>query len=280
MGSVLAFASLCDMNSVLLLSDDVTRLKQWLDWLSDSGLTIQTAATLENIRPRKIDCIVTDRNLVAELIEPEMDSIGLIVIGVHSFGDVQMAEGSRGELRLDCRLVAQITQLRRQKKRQVRLAKVYSQLSVIDPLTRLANRRGWEQFLKLSTGVSNGILAFFDLDDFGRINQESGYQEGDQVIRNAADSLQHALPKDAFLARWGGDEFISLLSTSTPQDTLCEVRRRWLEKMTECDVSISITIGWSTFNAGQGNQGWREFGRAEQALREARQRQLPVYGEV
>ncbi|MEO2009676.1 MAG: GGDEF domain-containing protein [Pirellulaceae bacterium] len=266
------------MNSVLLLSDDDARVAQWLDWLSDSGLSIQTAVNVQSVRTRRIDCIVTDRNLVTEIADADMEMIGLIVIGVRGFGDVQLAEGSRKELRLACRLVGRITQLRRQKKRQTRLAKVYEQLSVIDPLTRLANRRGWEQFLKRSTVSPDGVLAFFDLDDFRLINQEQGYQHGDQVIRDAAEALQQALPPGAFLARWGGDEFICLLSTSTPQDTLNEVRNRWLDKMAQSDKSLSITIGWSRFHAGQPEHVWQEFGQAEQALREAKQRQLPVYG--
>ena len=268
------------MKSILLISDDPRRLAEWQDWLDDGRLAIHAVASLKSTTLSGIDCIITDRNLVAELPESGLNGIGLVVIGAGGFGDVELPHDSPSELRLACRLLAEIAKLRRQKKRQARLAKVYERMAMVDPLTQLGNRRGWEKFTESHTTLPDGVLAFFDLDSFKQINEEFGYERGDQIIQTAGEALKESLPNDAFLARWGGDEFVAAFSANEPAEALANIRKQWLENMNQRGVDTTATIGWSRFPSDDESTIQDQFRRAECALREAKRTGVPVLGGV
>jgi diguanylate cyclase (GGDEF)-like protein len=98
-----------------------------------------------------------------------------------------------------------------------------------DPLTGLANRRGFDDALQelMGTVVRTGeplSAALLDLDFFKRINDTQGHEAGDQVLCRIADTWRCALPRTAVLARQGGDEFALLLPGLTGPDALALVR--------------------------------------------------------
>lgn len=264
------------MKSILLISDDPSRLAQWQEWLDDGRLNIQSARSLESAQFSSIDCIVTDRNLVSELPPTGLEGTGLIVVGASGFGDVQLSQDNRSELRLACRLLAEISQLRRQKKRLARMAKVYERMAFVDPLTQLANRRGWDQYAENNRPPTNAVLAFFDLDAFKQINEEFGYERGDETIRVAGTALRSALPEDAFLARWGGDEFVAVFSEQNPHEHMVTIRDTWLQCMRRQGVEVLGTIGWSPFPDDESSSVKAQFDLAEQALREAKSNKAPL----
>ncbi|MBN1093347.1 bifunctional diguanylate cyclase/phosphodiesterase [Blastococcus sp. TML/M2B] len=85
-----------------------------------------------------------------------------------------------------------------------------------DPLTRLTNRRGFDQALHelMRTVARTGeplSAALLDLDHFKAINDTQGHAAGDRVLRQVAKVWGRALPTTAVLARHGGDEFALLL---------------------------------------------------------------------
>jgi len=99
-----------------------------------------------------------------------------------------------------------------------------------DPLTGLANRRGFDDALQelLTEAARSGerlSAALFDLDFFKRINDASGHEAGDLVLCRVADVWRQELPKGAVLSRHGGDEFALLLPGSSGPDALALVRR-------------------------------------------------------
>jgi diguanylate cyclase (GGDEF)-like protein len=91
------------------------------------------------------------------------------------------------------------------------------QLGLIDPLTKIANRRGFENRLFAEWGTANrernpiGIL-MMDIDKFKTYNDTYGHQQGDVALKTFAEVSSRSLnrPSD-FAARWGGEEFIILL---------------------------------------------------------------------
>ena len=89
-----------------------------------------------------------------------------------------------------------------------------------DGLTRIANRRAWDEALSQEEsrrqrhGHHYGLVVI-DLDGFKQINDQQGHQMGDQVLQIAARKLAEELRSTDLLARVGGDEFAVLLFNPT-----------------------------------------------------------------
>jgi diguanylate cyclase (GGDEF)-like protein/PAS domain S-box-containing protein len=86
-----------------------------------------------------------------------------------------------------------------------------------DQLTDLANRRLFHKELDraISRAERHGCavaLVYMDLDGFKAINDTLGHRAGDQVLRTLAARLTAATREDELISRYGGDEFVALLS--------------------------------------------------------------------
>ncbi len=104
--------------------------------------------------------------------------------------------------RLDSELASERSQSRRLRRE-----------AVIDPLTGLLNRRGFEAYgaaLWRADGPLTAVVA--DIDHFKRVNDLYGHVNGDKVLRHAAVHLARvANAHGGVAARWGGEEFLMLL---------------------------------------------------------------------
>jgi diguanylate cyclase (GGDEF)-like protein len=94
--------------------------------------------------------------------------------------------------------------------------RVLARLARTDPLTGLANRRGWDEQLarELARAQRSGeelSVALLDLDNFKAFNDAHGHQAGDRLLLEAAASWNGQLREVDILCRWGGDEFAVLL---------------------------------------------------------------------
>jgi diguanylate cyclase (GGDEF)-like protein len=86
----------------------------------------------------------------------------------------------------------------------------------IDPLTNIANRRGFERELKrvcayVKRYAAGAALIYVDLDDFKRVNDQHGHAAGDAVLKAIATVLTRHVRASDLAARVGGDEFALLL---------------------------------------------------------------------
>jgi len=81
--------------------------------------------------------------------------------------------------------------------------------AVVDQLTGLLNRRGWEE---QTTGLTSlkGVVAFLDIDQFKAVNQELGYRGADEKLASIGRFLRIAFRSTDCVCRWGGDEFLAL----------------------------------------------------------------------
>lgn len=91
-----------------------------------------------------------------------------------------------------------------------------------DPLTNLNNRRELSRFLLRETNEreqpKSGVLTLImmDVDGFKQINDTYGHFYGDGVLINVSEILKASCKNtDAFLARYGGDEFCIVLPANT-----------------------------------------------------------------
>ncbi|WP_184415156.1 ABC transporter substrate-binding protein [Rhodocyclus tenuis] len=101
---------------------------------------------------------------------------------------------------------------RRQMEAQVR------QLAFHDPLTQLPNRRLLDDRLHLAMaamrrGGGYGALMFIDLDNFKPLNDAHGHEAGDQLLIEAARRLRSCVRELDTVARFGGDEFVVMISS-------------------------------------------------------------------
>jgi diguanylate cyclase (GGDEF)-like protein len=92
-------------------------------------------------------------------------------------------------------------------------AQASQRLMMIDPLTGVLNRRGFENQIRPSLDKAqydgeNYAILLIDIDHFKRINDEYGHDVGDEILKLVALQLQGSLRGDCELARWGGEEFI------------------------------------------------------------------------
>jgi diguanylate cyclase (GGDEF)-like protein/PAS domain S-box-containing protein len=90
-----------------------------------------------------------------------------------------------------------------------------------DRVTGLINRRRFESVLDDTIARRNGAdtphsLLYLDMDQFKLINETSGHDAGDELLRRIAGLLHEKLPESATLARLGGDEFGIILDNMRP----------------------------------------------------------------
>lgn len=82
-----------------------------------------------------------------------------------------------------------------------------------DALTSLLNRRG---FLPIVGALMNGeetnhfCIAFFDLDNFKRVNDSYGHDGGDEVLRHISKLIKREM-QGCEICRWGGEELVILM---------------------------------------------------------------------
>jgi len=89
-------------------------------------------------------------------------------------------------------------------------------LASLDPLTSVANRRRFEQFIATEVARSheNGTplcLIMTDIDHFKNVNDRHGHSAGDRVLKAFADLLSKSVRGADLVARYGGEEFAVVL---------------------------------------------------------------------
>jgi diguanylate cyclase (GGDEF)-like protein/PAS domain S-box-containing protein len=119
-----------------------------------------------------------------------------------------------------------------------------------DELTGLPNRAFLMHILedRLATAEIDAVAVLFvDLDQFKVVNDSLGHEAGDELIQIVSDRLRSALREDDVLARFGGDEFIVVL-TGDPVDVAERLRRSVHPPVVVDDHELFVTasIGFSS----------------------------------
>jgi diguanylate cyclase (GGDEF)-like protein len=170
--------------------------------------------------------------------------IGLIVL--------TLEERSQGHLALEAQL------------RSVNLE--LEQLSLHDALTKVHNRRYFHANVKRDVGQSlrsyadvatakaRDVLFFIiDLDHFKRINDTYGHATGDEVLVEVANRLRTVIRDSDMVVRWGGEEFLVVMSPSTRGQARQHVQRILQVvagtpfKLSERTLRVTCSIGWAPF---------------------------------
>lgn len=120
-----------------------------------------------------------------------------------------------------------------------------------DPLTALANRTRLVQELaqRCSRTKNELSLIIVDLRSFRQINDTYGREAGDELLKQTAICLQHAMPQDALIARTAGDEFAVLLESNLGRKVIESMVTDLLRTLrmglnvTEMNVPVRASVG-------------------------------------
>lgn len=122
-----------------------------------------------------------------------------------------------------------------------RLSRSLEALSVTDPLTGIANRRGFDlaaaQIWRKCRDDGSWLgLLMIDVDHFKSFNDAAGHLAGDQCLRALVGAMVSSCELERnYLARFGGEEFVVLLPGASPEGT-----KRYAEGLRAAVVSAAI----------------------------------------
>lgn len=180
-------------------------------------------------------------------------------------------------------LAARLSRLRhRSRMQRAELAQAVARLrehTTRDELTGLINHRHMltvmeQEHQRCVRSGQTFCLAVLDIDKFKPVNERHGYAVGDAVLRAVSqEALRHVRASDV-LARWGGEEFMLMLS-----DTRAALVRSGLERLHQrvgalrilhgsMAVGVTLSCGLAEHHAGESVAQTLE--RAERALAEAK----------
>jgi diguanylate cyclase (GGDEF)-like protein len=139
---------------------------------------------------------------------------------------------------------------------------VINELAIRDELTGSHNRRHLiglieQERERVLRGTVPFCVCLLDIDFFKRINDTYGHAAGDAVLRKFAHAVQKQIRDSDAFGRYGGEEFLLMLPTTSLEDAMmfAERVRQSIEKLVFADVSeelkVSVSIGVAQFRSGE-----------------------------
>lgn len=146
-----------------------------------------------------------------------------------------------------------------------------------DALTGLLNRRGFETQMAFAVALARRSsrplsLITVDVDHFKRVNDTYGHEEGDEVLRRLARTLESRLRGSDVVARLGGEEFVALLPDTDlngAQSIAQALVTAMAEQQDPVVGTITVSAGVATMRGAE-NNGAAMLRRGDAALYEAK----------
>ena len=153
--------------------------------------------------------------------------------------------------------------------------------SLVDPLTKVWNRKGMEEVLyremaRARRTKANVVVMMLDVDHYKQINDRFGHLAGDIALKEVAQRIRSSLRPQDVIARYGGDEFL-VFAAPCSWDTANLLANRILSRVSdgpvetgETSIDLSVTIGMAAAAATNGLDISRIIELADKALYDAK----------
>jgi diguanylate cyclase (GGDEF)-like protein/PAS domain S-box-containing protein len=130
-----------------------------------------------------------------------------------------------------------------------------NKMAMLDHLTEIGNRRYGERAINAKIeemkryGVNFGIL-FIDIDDFKLVNDRYGHKCGDDFLKVISKSLTGCIRLFDTVCRWGGDEFIVLVTNMGDEEQLKVLADRHCALLEQSGVTMNDETVHATVSIG------------------------------
>ncbi len=127
-------------------------------------------------------------------------------------------------------IIVLFTRLQGRPEQLTRLNTELARLALVDPLTGVRNRRAIDDYLHdaLSAARRHDLalsVLVLDIDHFKTVNDTLGHRSGDAVLAHTARVLDGALRAEDAIGRWGGEEFLIVLTSTDEEGALRATER-------------------------------------------------------
>jgi len=126
--------------------------------------------------------------------------------------------------------------------------------TLIDPMTRLHNRRFLDNYLEHEIKKhQNFSIMMVDIDFFKQVNDTYGHNVGDQVIKSVSEVLTNNIKGSDYAIRFGGEEFLLITFDTTPEVSIKianNIRNEFAAKIFKADkesFSKTLSVGIANF---------------------------------
>lgn len=204
-------------------------------------LVFSTSITLDTNTLIQTNTIATDKKMLVAVISLSITCVFLLVFAVAMFYEKHGSSLFNFSL-FEARKTSE------------------DSLSMLDGLTNLPNRRGFQENLAnaISRSERSGktiALAYIDLDHFKPVNDNYGHLVGDIVLASVANRLSAAIRGCDSLARIGGDEFVAIIEGVKSNEDIMPIAERIVNAIRDpflidrqkieisCSVGIAIYSG-------------------------------------
>ena len=215
-------------NSVLIVEDDAGLLSTMRDYLGRAGFSVRTAANgwdaLKRVKDGPVDLVI------AEITMPDMDGCGLrekFLLGPETrdvpflfMAAENMQEKQLRALRAGVDdlithpfdpivLVARVQAVLERRR-------AYEEMVRVDPLTRMLNRPTVEteiatELARVARYQRSGTLVLIDIDEFNKVNAESGTNMGDLLLTCLSGVILTSIRNVDIAGRYRGEKFLLYL---------------------------------------------------------------------
>lgn len=125
-------------------------------------------------------------------------------------------------------------------------------LAEFDGLTGAYNSRGGlEQLERYVDEYKTVTIIYIDLDEFKWINDNYGHQTGDNVLKEFCKKMNTCMPKESFLVRLGGDEFLCVIpnqNTAEAKETVDQIMSAPVIYGNDPQNKLFFSYGIATFD--------------------------------